>query len=300
MFQQFVGREKELEFLENMYNAGLEAQFAVIYGRRRVGKTELVKTVSSGKPHVYFLADERGEKENLRELQKAFAVHFQDSLLEKAGFGSWPDLFLEVSKKKWGKRLIIAIDEFPYLIKSDKATPSVFQKIWDSHLSKKNVLFILLGSSISMMEKKVLAKNSPLYGRRTGQWKLMPLEFSETRAFLPHWTMEEQIKAYSIADGIPLYLKKLNHSETINENLAEKVLKNGAFLYEEAEILLKSELREPANYFNILKAIASGKNRFGEIANTTELEKSKVSKYLSNLIMLHFIQKEFPEIGRAH
>lgn len=292
MLQQiFVDREKEMAFLENAFKRS-EAQLLIIYGRRRVGKTELVKQFIKDKRHVYFIADERGALFNLIELKKMMAAYLEDSLFEKADIREWTELFTEFTKKV-DERMIIVIDEFPYLIKSDKAVPSLFQKIWDANLSSKEIMLILLGSSISVMETQVLGYRAPLYGRRTGQWKLEPLKLGDVAEFLPY-EIEELIKAYAILDGIPLYIMKFDSNMTLIDNLKTKIFTRGQFLYEEAEILLKQELREPANYFNILRAISYGRNKFGEIANFTMLDKSIVSKYVENLINLRIIEKEYP------
>jgi hypothetical protein len=145
-----------------------------------------------------------------------------------------------------------------------------------------------------MMENYVLSYKAPLYGRRTGQLNIKPLKFRYLINFFPKYSFEDQVKVYSVTDGVPLYLLKFNPKIGFLENLRENVLKVGAFLYEEAEILMKQELRETTNYFNILKATAFGKTKYGEIVNFSKLDKTIVSKYLDNLISLRIIEKEFP------
>ncbi len=292
MYQQkFIGRKKELQFLEEKYLEE-KPQLLIIYGRRRVGKTELVKQFMKNKPHLYFLADERGDIPNIKELQKIMAHALSNPLLAKAAITDWLELFTEFSKLLT-KKIVIIIDEFPYLIKTNKAIPSIFQKIWDSLLAHKQVQLILLGSSISAMETQVLNYRSPLYGRRTGQWKVQPLPFHSLSDFFPY-TAEELINCYAVLDGIPLYLLQFDPESTVMQNIEKKIFAKGNFLYEEAEILLRQEVREPANYFNILKAIASGKTTFGEIVGFTALDKTLISKYLDNLILLRIVEKEFP------
>ncbi len=292
MVQQFLDRARELNFLEKIYEEK-KSSLIVIYGRRRIGKTELIKKFIEGKPHVYFLADKRGDHENLKELQRFMGDFLQDSLFKKADIRNWTELFDEFSKKARDKAAIV-IDEFPYLIESNKAIPSLFQKIWDINLSSKSVCLILVGSSIGMMETEVLGYRSPLYGRRTGQWKLDTLEFKHLHEFFPNYSVEDLIKVFSITDGIPAYILTMNPRLSFSENLTENVLKSGSYLYQEAEILLRQEIREQANYFNILKAIAMGRTGYGEIGNFTALDKTMVSKYLSTLILLHIIKKDFP------
>ena len=292
MIQQFVNRENELHFLEKNYAERISS-LIVIYGRRRIGKTELIKNFIKNKPHIYFLADNRGDYQNLKEMQRHMGYFLQDDLFTKADIREWTDLFFEFSKRV-DKKIIIVVDEFPYLITSNKAIPSLFQKIWDTNLSSKKVCLILLGSSIGMMETAVLGYRSPLYGRRTGQWKVLPLKLKHLHRFLPDYSMEDLIKTYSITDGIPAYILMMNPNLTFPENLIENVFSSGGFLYQEAEILLRQELREQANYFNILTAISMGRARFGEIVTFTELDKTLVSKYLNTLGVLHVIKKEFP------
>ncbi len=292
MFQQrFVNRRRELQFLEEAYGKNT-AQLLLLYGRRRIGKTELVKQFAKNKPHLYFLADERGDIFNIQELKKIMAVYLNDPLFEKAAIQDWVELFHEFAQRM-PRKTLIAIDEFPYLIKENKAIPSLFQKIWDLYLSKTDCMLILLGSSISVMETEVLGYHSPLYGRRTGQWKVEPLQFKELHAFFPY-SMEEQIACYAILDGIPLYLLQFNPEKDVIENMLTTVLRKGEFLYQEAEILLRQEVREPSHYFAILKAISFGMHSFGDIVHFSQLDKTIVSKYVENLQRIHIIEKEFP------
>ena len=300
--QKWVNRESETEILEKFDKE--RPSLFILYGRRRIGKTELVTHFSKNKKALYFLADQRSVADNLKELQKIMAKSLDDSLFEKANIKDWVELFEEFSKKADPKTVII-IDEFPYLISSDKAIPSIFQKIWDLNLSKRGFFMILLGSSISMMEDQVLNYRSPLYGRRSGQLKLGPLKFRHMKEFLPGYSQENLVNAYSATDGIPLYILKFDNKKTFIENLKENVFKKDQFLYQESEILLKEEFREIGNYSSILKSISFGRNRFGEIAGFTGLDKTLISKYLENLTKVHIIRKEFPvtetkEVRNSH
>lgn len=295
MFQQFVDRGAELKFLEDMYK-DKRANLFILYGRRRVGKTELIKQFIKNKKHIYFLADSRTDYFNIKELQGEMGNYLNNDLFKIAKIDDWFGLFEEFTKIE-KEKVIICIDEFPYLIDSNKAIPSIFQKIWDLLLSKTDVFLILCGSSVSMMENYTLSPKSPLYGRRTGQWKLQPMKFKYMRSFLPY-SIEDLIKAYSLTGGIPLYILELDGKLNFSSNLKEKVFRPGKILYLEAEILLREEFREPANYFSILKAIAFGRNKYGEICSFTTLDKSIVSKYLENLILIGIIKKEFPVTQR--
>jgi len=291
MFQQFVDRENELRLLEDTYKQN-KSSLIIIYGRRRIGKTELIKQFIKDKRHIYFLADTRTDRDNINEIQKAISLYIRNPLFERVEFTDWLELFREF-EKLLKERVIIVIDEFPYLIESNKAIPSIFQKIWDLILSEKDVCLVLLGSSISMMEDHTLDYRAPLYGRRTAQLQLQPLKFKYLGKFLPY-RVEELVKVYGITNGIPLYILKFEPGLNFDDNLKENIFRVGKFLYQEAEILLKEELRETARYFSILKAIAYGKHGFGEIVNFTKLDKGIISKYLDNLAIIRLIRKEYP------
>jgi AAA+ ATPase superfamily predicted ATPase len=293
MIQQFYNRTEELLFLEKQF-AMQTSSLVVLYGRRRVGKTELIKKFLSTKEGIYYLFDEQREFVNIAGLQKKIADFFSNSLLEKAELSNWYDLFAAFVGLKGKKKLVLALDEFPYLMKQNDAIPSIFQKIWDELLREANIMLILCGSSISMMEKNVLSEKSPLYGRRTGQWKVEPFTFLESQVLLKAKNSEDAVCAYALFDGIPLYLDKYDRNKSIATNVEESIAKKGEYLYEEAEFLLRQEFREPANYFLILKAISFGKTKFGDIVNYTKLDKTLCSKYLDNLIIIKVIEKKHP------
>jgi len=293
MIQLFADREEELSFLEKHYSSK-SAELIVIYGRRRVGKTELSLKFSKKKPHIYFLADRRPEPELIRDLKQRISDFLKDKSFAKLDLKDWPALFQEFWKWKKDGRIVFILDEFPTLIEGNRAIPSIFQKIWDLNLTDRNVMLILLGSSVGMMETEVLGYKSPLYGRRTGQWKLDPLKLIHLKEFFPKYTYEELISTYGCLGGVPAYLLKFDPEKTFWENLEEKILKKGEFLYEEAEFLLREELREPRNYSSILKAIALGARSYGEILNLTGFDKSILSKYASVLEDLGFVQRIYP------
>jgi AAA+ ATPase superfamily predicted ATPase len=293
MFQLFAGREEELSFLEKHYTSN-SAEFVVIYGRRRIGKTELTIKFSKNKPHTYFLADRRPETELIQELKQRMSLYLKNESFAKLDIKNWIELFQEFTKWNKTQKTIIIIDEFPTLIETNHATPSIFQKIWDQNLKNTKTMLILLGSSISMMETEVLDYKSPLYGRRTAQWKLEPLKLSHLNQFFPKYNLETLIKVYGCLGGVPAYLLKFDPDKDFWQNIKEAILAKGEFLYEEAEFLLREELREPRNYSSILKAIAQGAKNYGEILNQTNMDKSMLSKYTSVLEDLGFLKRIYP------
>jgi len=293
MIQLFADRETELKFLEEHYKTKT-AELIVIYGRRRVGKTEFTIQFSKNKPHIYFLADQRPETELIQELKQQMSLYLQNESFAKLAIHDWIELFNEFTKWNKSTHTIIIIDEFPVLIEINHAVPSIFQKIWDQNLKDTPTMLILLGSSIAMMETEVLNYKSPLYGRRTAQWKLTPLKMHHLKQFFPHYNLETLIHVYACLGGVPAYIKKFNPQNSFWQNVQQKILTKGEFLYEEAEFLLREELREPRNYNIILKAIAQEAQTYGEILNKTSIDKSMLSKYASVLEDLGFIKRTQP------
>ena len=173
----FIDREKELKILRERYFSK-NPEFLIIYGRRRIGKSELVDQFIKSKDiiGIRLLAREESKYMQLKRFKEKLATFFKDLMLEKMEFQDWDSFFEYLYEKTKNKRIVIAIDEFPYLIKEDKSLPSILQAYWDEKLRKTKIFLILLGSSVSMMEK-LLGYKSPLYGRRTGQIKLKPLSF---------------------------------------------------------------------------------------------------------------------------
>ena len=287
---QFINRERELSALKKFWQ-GKNAQLIVIYGKRRVGKTELIKQFIREKPHIYFLAQKINEHENLKLLGEAAGEYFDNDILKRKGFENWKWVF-EYLRKNVKERTVFFIDEFPYLAEANKGISSVFQSGWDEYLKNTPVFLILCGSSISMMEDEVLSYKAPLYGRRTGQIFLKPFPFFEAKKFYPNTSFARCLGLYSIAGGNPSYLKIFNPRLSLEANIKRNILQPEAFLYNEVEFILREELREPRNYFAILKAIALGRNKISEIVNETGLPKGILHKYLFILEDIHIIQKE--------
>ncbi|WP_042700584.1 ATP-binding protein [Thermococcus sp. PK] len=285
MILKFIDREEELHALEELY-AQDKAHLIIIYGRRRIGKTELVKQFINGKKAFYFLAKKEPMELELERLIKAFNRKFNVFIEAR----NLEEFFERV--KEFGK-IAFVIDEFPYWVEEDKGIPSTFQYIWDEVLKDSKVFLILLGSSISTMESLMSYKN-PLYGRRTAQIKLCPLEFFHLKEAFPRYSWEELVRVYGTIDGIPAYFQYFDDSLPVEKNIENNFYNKVSVLYEDAERLLKDELREPITYLNILKAINDGKTKLTEIANETRVAVTNLPKYLKVLETLDLVKKEYP------
>ncbi|KAF5412730.1 MAG: hypothetical protein C5S43_01390 [Candidatus Methanocomedens sp.] len=290
----FVDRNAELAFLEDAYSTD-KSQMIVVYGRRRVGKTCLLQKFIKNKKHIYFLCTKGNETEQIRILSGFIAENMDDAALALSPFSDWDSLFRYLHKKIGHEHFVLVIDEFPYLINANSAVTSIFQKYWDEYLSGTKLMLVLCGSSISMMEREVLAHRSPLFGRRSGQWKVEPMDFEDVLEFFPTQTdMEEAIRNYSITGGIPFYLMELDLGKKAVDNIFENVAKKGRMLYEEGEFLIREELREPLTYFSILRALSAGSTKQAQIADKIGMASTALPRYLSTLERLGFIEKRTP------
>ncbi len=288
----FVGRKKELKRLNDMYQSG-KTEFAVIYGRRRVGKTTLINEFCKDKPTVFFAAMENSAGMNLEALSASVSETAGET---NAGFiyRSFHDAFTKIEEMAKDRRLIFVIDEFPYLAKAEPGISSLLQNFLDHQFKDTGLFLILCGSSMSFMENQVLGYQSPLYGRRTAQFKLKPFDYLEAGEWFPDYSFEEKALMYGITGGIPLYLEQFSKDRSIRENLLDAFFNENAMLFEEPSNLIKQELREPSTYNAILTAIADGKSKFSEISSTTGLESGPCSRFLDHLISLGIVKKEKP------
>jgi len=293
MIQHFINRKTELNFLKDKYSEK-GSQLIVLYGKRRVGKTELIKKFIDMNGGTYILCTRDSLDENIKEMKRKFYNITKKEYFLKLTTNSLFDLFKYLIEEIKNRREIIVLDEFPYLIELHKGIVSVFQKIWDELLKDKNVFIILSGSSIGMMETEILGYKSPLYGRRTGEWKLEPFKFKHIKGFFKKYSIEDLIKTWCVCGGTPFYLSLLNPNVSIEKNIKEKILKKGEVLYNEPKVLLKEEFREPKTYTLILKYLSLGYNSQGKLCSATGIEKGNLSKYLSVLEETHIVRHILP------
>lgn len=288
----FIGREYELETLNKLYNED-KFHFIVMYGRRRVGKTTLLTEFCKDKPSIFFVAEEYNDKIALES--------FSDKILSYFGLGglvsrfeSWEKAFLFLAQQAKDKRLVVVIDEFPYIVNSNKSIPSLLQNLIDHHLKDTKLFLIICGSSVSFIEKEILSYKSPLYGRRTAQLIVEPFNFFESRKFFPNYDFENQVIAYGVLGGIPQYLNNFDSTKDVYENIKTKILDKASYLYEEPKLLLRHEVREPSLYNSIIEVIASGSSKLNEISTKVGVDTDKCSKYISTLIDLKILEKITP------
>ena len=289
----FIGREGELAVLEELYDSKKPELF-VLYGRRRVGKTELLQRFCEGRRAVYFLAAQVRERDNLRAFRDALKERLGDPLLEGIEFPDWSTALGFAAERAGGERLTLVLDEFPYLCEASKGLPSQVQRFWDTRGKRSGLMLVLCGSQLSFMEREVLAERSPLFGRRTAQRRLQPLSPIEALRFFERWSVEDRVLAYAVLGGMPAYLQRFDEQRSLRENLLREVLRPEGYLFDEVQFLLRSELTSPATYNSILAAVARGAERVGDIALSVGVDSTTANKYLSTLRELGLVEREIP------
>ncbi len=288
----FIGREQELSTLNKLYHSN-RFEFAVMYGRRRVGKTALINQFILDKKSIYFMGVESNEKQNLENFSRSI-FEMEKNFSTELSFLSFQAALEYLFEKSQEEHIILAIDEYPYVARSSKSLASTLQLLIDKYKDRSKLMLILCGSSMSYMEDHVLSYKAPLYGRRTAQLKIFPFDFADTCRYLNNYNAYEKALVYGIYGGTPQYLLQLDDSISIQDNIANTFLNPNSALFEEPENLLKQEVREPALYNAIITAIATGSSRLAEISTKVGEETSICSAYLKNLMELGLVKKESP------
>lgn len=289
----FVGRHQELEQLNQAYQEN-DFQFTVIYGRRRIGKTSLINEFLKDKKAIYYVALEENAEDNLKRFSDAISIFKNTDQGGKEKFANFEECFKEITRLAQEQRVILVIDEFPYLAKAYPTISSMLQSYIDHEFKETNLFLILCGSSMSFMERQVLGYQSPLYGRRTLALKLEPFKLSEAHEMLPKLSKEDAFIINTVCGGVPQYLSYMSDSMSVADNIKKNFLSKSGRLFDEPNNLLQQELRDPTNYNSIINAIASGASKHSKIAQSAHLQTGPLTTYLNNLIDLGIVEKKLP------
>lgn len=287
----FIGRKNELDKLDKFYGSS-KFEMIIVYGRRRVGKTRLLTEFIKNKKAIYYVAEENNDFRNRDKFANVVMNYFEDDLNIKFEF--WEDIFKYIAKNIGDDKLVLIIDELPYIALSNISFLSMLQNIIDHELLQKNIMLILCGSSISFMENDIVSYKSPLFGRKTGQLKIDPFDYYDTAKFFPKYTNENKIKIYGVLGGIPHYLIKFDEKKNLKTNIIKHILDASSFLCDEPNNLLHQELRNPAVYNAIIEAIAGGASKINEIATRINETQTKTSKYIKSLLELRILKRVSP------
>jgi len=294
----FVNRHRELAFLAAQALPSKPA-LVVLYGRRRTGKTALLRTFAAQRRAVLFVADVATRADQLAAFSReVFGALGEDALVGTA-FPTWEAALRFVADRARTHPLLVVLDEFSYLCESDGSLPSVIQRLWDKDFRGTALHLVLCGSHVSFMERELLGSRNPLFGRRTGDWCLEPLRFADARAFFPTHSVDAQVELFAVLGGIPAYLERFDAARTLADNVVEEILTRGRPLYDEPRFLLLQEVRDPHTYFSICRAIATGRTTPNEIAQGAGLsDRGAGSRYLQTLRDLRIVERRVPATER--
>jgi len=275
---------------------GPEAAFVPIYGRRRVGKSELILHFLKDKPGVYFLGKRAPAALQMAELAREAAAALDQPLLERVQAEGWKDLLVSVEEQWRGDgKLVLVLDEFQWMVDASPELPSVLQELWDRRWKKSGrVMLVLCGSFIGFMEREVLGRKSPLFGRRTAQIHLQPFDHLEAAEFHRGWSVVDKARARFVCGGIPLYLRCFDPAVSLEKNIEEQLLDELAPLNREPEFLLREELREVQHYHAVLRAIAAGSTTQRDIAVASGVPERNLHYYLQQLMDLGYVGRRVP------
>ena len=280
MILKFVDRENELGILKNSLYKPI-----LVYGRRRIGKTELIKQFIKNKKVFYFICHKNKLQTEFQRFVAKFNKEFNIFIEAK----NFEEFFEQIRNKE----IIIVLDEFSYLVEKNPEVSSIFQEIIDEIIKKSDLTLIFCGSLIGTMESLLSYKN-PLYGRIKTRLKLKEIDFKYLKIFLPDYSIEDIIKVYACVGGIPAYISEFNDKISFMENLNKLFFRKESFFYDDAERILKDELREPDIYFRIIEAITNGETTLGKIASYAHIDITNLPKHLKILEKMDIVKKINP------
>ncbi|MCF0115460.1 MAG: ATP-binding protein [Erysipelotrichaceae bacterium] len=290
---KLVYREQEMRTLQNEYNRD-GSSLVVLYGRRRVGKTTLISEFIKDKKALFYLASEESELQNRMAFKDKAADLIDSELLRSVEVNSWDVIFKAIMNTSFDSKPVIVIDEFQYLGKANPAFPSIFQRIWEEQLKDKQVMVILCGSLISMMESQTLAYGSPLYGRSTAQIRLKQIPFVYYHEFFKDKNRKDLLEMYSVTGGVPKYIELFSENNNIYDAIESCVLNRSSYLYNEPYFLLQQEVSDLGSYFSLIKAIALGNHKLSAISSALQVKATSLTKYLKTLSDMDIVEREVP------
>lgn len=290
----FFNRDRELERLERWWD-GNQPELITMYGRRQVGKTELLVHFIEDKPAIYFYADRQLVSDHLRAFTEQVLMLVDDPVLRLQPFSSWEAALTYVLRLAEQRRLAVIIDEFSYAVAADPSLPSVIQRLWDGARRVQTQVLILLCTSFAEAVEHHFRVDGALYRRRTRELRVEPFSYQDAVRFFPHWSRLDQVQAWGIAGGMPSYLDALR-GDTLEEAVIEHLLDKSAVLYREAETLLAQEVRGvgPALLHGMLQAIAYGASEPNQIAQRVNRPVTALSGALGFLVNYGLLERRSP------
>jgi uncharacterized protein len=297
MRASFIGREQELSLLDALWEAP-GAQFLILYGRRRVGKTALLSNwvERTGNRALYWAATPSSSLAQLRSFSQA-VYNFANPAAPATDdftYTTWEQALRQAASLAASTRTAIFVDEFTYVLEVSPDVAGILQNAWDQVLSQADILLCLCGSHLGMMKRQFLSYQAPLYGRATAQIHLQPLPFGATRAFFPRYSAVDRVAIYAMFGGVPAYWERLDARKSITQNIKLQLLSANNLMQSEPALLLHDFVSDLHNYVSILTAIAHGARTPKEIARSTGLPNMQIPKYLSVLAEAGFVERRVP------
>lgn len=294
---KFINRHSELKILEKLYksDSGM-GNLVVLYGRRRLGKTALIKEFIRNKKSAYYMADRAAEKSQMSSFLITLSESLSESTLASASYSSWYDIFAAFDRlRKKGEKFILVIDEYQYLCQTQPAFSSFVQKWWDEHWQNQNIILILCGSVTSMMYRETLSASAPLYGRASASILLKPIQFGFLNEFFAKGRdTVGLVEFYSLCGGVPRYVNLVSNYENYITALEALVLSPEGILYSEAKNILRDEISVPNVCWSILNAVASGSTRISELGARLSLPANQLTRYIDLLMDLQLVRRTVP------
>lgn len=294
---KFINRQSELKMLEKQYKSGSgNGNLIILYGRRRLGKTALIKEFIRNKKSAYYMADRAAEKAQMSSFLLAVSESISEPTLASASYSTWYDIFAAFDRlRPKDEKFILVIDEYQYLCQTQPAFSSFVQKWWDEHWQNQNIILILCGSVASMMHRETLSASAPLYGRASATILLKPMKFRSLNEFFKReQDTSSLVEFFSLCGGVPRYINLVSNYENYITALEELVLSPEGVLYSEAKNILRDEISVPNVCWSILNAIASGSTRISELGARLSLPANQLTRYIELLIDLQLVRRTVP------
>ena len=286
----FIGREKELSYLNEFYQKP-GVGMTVIYGRRRIGKSTLISEFVKDKKVIFYTATKVGKERNLELFSKQVTDVFLAGI-QDINFRTIEAVFDFIVQNMSDEKMLLVIDELPYWAEKDEVLLSVLQKYIDTVWQDKNLKIILCGSALSFMENKVLSEKSPLFGRRDSQIKLEAFDYLDAAHFVPKYSYEDKAICYGITGGVAKYLSMIDPKKNLDENIVRLFFRTDGYLYDETRNLLTQEFSDITVVNNIIEQIASGKNTINVIANKINEKEPTILYSIEKLISVGLVEKK--------
>lgn len=298
---KFLDRKRELELLDRLWDSS-HAEFLILYGRRRIGKTALLIEWIHRTSHrtLYWIASPTSAAVQLRSFSQA-VYNFstpEAPAPDTFTYVTWEQAFRQVAALAKRERLALFIDEFTYLLEVTPGIAGQLQNLWDHLLSQRNLFLCLSGTHLGMMKREFLSYQAPLYGRASAQLYLQPFSYGATTRFFPNYSAADRVAIYAIFGGVPAYWERIDPSKSISQNIKTNLLTPNNLLQAEPRLLLQDFVSEPHNYIAILSAIAHGAHVVKDISSLSGLPSGHVSKYLSVLTDTGFVERRIPVTDR--